>query len=59
MKMKKATENQAQAINVSHKFVAKSHFLEKLKKNVSAWFRQSTENSTVKLNSRYLLGVLN
>lgn len=59
MKMKKATENQAQPANASHKLVDKSHFLAKLKKNVSAWFRQSVENSTVKVNARYLFGVLN
>lgn len=46
MKMKKATENQGQPANVAHKLVDKSHFLAKLKKNVSAWFRQSMENST-------------
>lgn len=59
MKMKKATENQVQPVNASHKLVDKSHFLAKLKKNVSAWFRQSVENSTVKVNSRYFFGVLN
>lgn len=32
MKMKKATENQAQPANASHKLVDKSHFLAKLKK---------------------------
>lgn len=58
MKMRKATDNQAQPANVSCKIVNKSHFLTKQKKNGSPWFRQSKENSMVKLSSRDSLRAL-
>jgi len=51
MKLRKATDNEAQPANLSCKIVNKSHFLIKQKKNSSPGFRQSMENSMAKLNS--------
>lgn len=58
MKMRKATDNQAQPANASCEIADKSHFLTKQRKNRSPWFRQSRQNSMAELNSRDSLGVL-